>query len=59
MLINQKPNIMNCPNCEKKLTCGCQKRIASDKKQVCANCLENYEAKLKIAKITDSVKPNT
>lgn len=50
---------MNCPNCDKKLTCGCQKRMASDKKQVCASCLENYEAKLRIEKIASDTKNKT
>lgn len=39
---------MNCPNCDKKLTCGCQKKVASNGKPVCTNCLSSYEAKLKI-----------
>ena len=36
-----------CTNCGNKLSCGCQKRIASDKKSVCANCLSSYEISLK------------
>ena len=38
---------MNCPNCGAKLTCGCQKKVASDGKQVCSNCLSLYEQMLK------------
>lgn len=38
-----------CPNCATKFTCGCQKRTASDGKQVCSNCLALYEKKLKEA----------
>lgn len=38
---------MNCPNCNSTLSCGCQKRVASDGKQVCSSCLQAYEAKLK------------
>jgi transcription initiation factor TFIIIB Brf1 subunit/transcription initiation factor TFIIB len=38
---------MNCPNCNTKLSCGCQKKVASDGKQVCSNCLTVYENKLK------------
>ncbi len=38
---------MNCPNCNSKLTCGCQKKVASDGKQVCTNCVTTYENKLK------------
>ena len=37
---------MTCQNCKSKLTCGCQKRVASDKKEVCSNCLAAYEALL-------------
>lgn len=39
---------MNCPNCNSAITCGCQKRVASDGKQVCSSCLAVYEQKLKI-----------
>lgn len=38
---------MNCPNCNSQLSCGCQKRKASDGKEVCTNCLPFYEANLK------------
>lgn len=37
---------MNCPNCNSKLSCGCQKRKASDGKDVCTNCLNIYESML-------------
>ena len=37
---------MNCLNCNATLTCGCQKRTASDGKQVCSNCLTSYERDL-------------
>jgi hypothetical protein len=40
-----------CPNCSKKITCGCQVRTASDGKQVCSGCLTAYEANVKIAKL--------
>lgn len=39
---------MNCPNCGTRLTCGCQKRTASNQKTVCQNCISAYEAQLKI-----------
>lgn len=32
-----------CPNCGKSLSCGCQKKKASDGKVVCANCISKYE----------------
>jgi hypothetical protein len=41
---------MNCSNCNLPLSCGCQKRTASDGKQVCSNCLNAYENKLKAEK---------
>jgi uncharacterized protein YbaR (Trm112 family) len=41
---------MNCPNCSTKLSCGCQKRVASDGKVVCSNCHNQYETQLKINK---------
>lgn len=37
---------MNCPNCKAAITCGCQKRTASDGKQVCSSCLPAYEKHL-------------
>jgi len=36
-----------CPNCKKKLSCGCQKRKASNGREVCSNCLTSYEEQLK------------
>lgn len=41
---------MNCPNCGTRLTCGCQKKTASDGKQVCSNCLAAYERQLTLLK---------
>lgn len=32
-----------CPNCKKTLSCGCQKRTASDGKQVCSSCIKSYQ----------------
>ncbi len=37
----------NCPNCKTRLSCGCQRRTASNKTQVCSNCIAAYEVKLK------------
>jgi hypothetical protein len=37
---------MNCPNCKAAITCGCQKRKASDGKEVCSSCLAYYEKNL-------------
>ena len=36
-----------CSNCNQTLTCGCQKRNASNGVQVCSNCLSSYESKIK------------
>ncbi len=38
---------MNCPNCGSAITCGCQKRTASDGKACCSNCITAYENRLK------------
>ena len=45
-----------CSNCNKRLSCGCQRRTASDGKQVCSNCKNTYEAKLKQNKLEKFVK---
>jgi len=36
-----------CKNCGAKLSCGCQKRTASDKTSACSNCINQVERKLK------------
>jgi hypothetical protein len=38
---------MTCPNCKKVLSCGCQKKTASNGKNVCASCAASYEVSLK------------
>lgn len=35
-----------CLNCGTSLGCSCQKRVASDGKSVCANCISAYEKKI-------------
>ena len=45
-----------CTNCGKVLSCGCQRRRASDGKNVCSSCLSQYEATLKAKRTT---APNT
>ena len=40
----------SCPNCGARITCGCQKRVAKDGKQVCSTCISKYE-------LTNKVKP--
>ena len=36
-----------CSNCGKGISCGCQKRVASDGKHCCKSCITTYEANLK------------
>ena len=36
-----------CNNCKRNLSCGCQKKTASDGKSCCTNCLAQYEKNLK------------
>jgi len=48
-----------CLNCKAKLSCGCQKRTASNGASVCTTCLTGYEAQLKRAatlKISNTVQ---
>ena len=35
-----------CLNCKQNLSCGCQKRNASNGVQVCSNCLSSYESQI-------------
>ena len=48
-----------CSNCKSKLSCGCQRRKASDGTQVCANCLTKYEAKIKASQVKDNLQKFT
>lgn len=36
-----------CPNCKRKLSCGCQKKKASNGSIVCSSCITSYEKKVK------------
>jgi hypothetical protein len=36
-----------CLNCKKTLSCGCQKRKASNGASVCSNCISSYEKTVK------------
>lgn len=40
--------MIKCQNCQASLSCGCQKRTASNGKSVCANCIVAYENSLKL-----------
>jgi hypothetical protein len=35
-----------CPNCKTKLSCGCQRRTASNGTMCCDGCIVDYEAKI-------------
>lgn len=39
--------MVNCPNCASKITCGCQKRLASNGTYVCSKCINTYEEQIK------------
>lgn len=41
---------MICLNCKSKMSCGCQKRTASDGASVCSTCIAGYENALKRGK---------
>jgi hypothetical protein len=43
---------MTCQNCGSKLSCGCQKRIATDGREVCSSCVANYESMLNAKKLS-------
>ena len=50
---------MNCTNCNARLSCGCQKRRASDGTSCCSTCLPFHEKKLKAEKEINNAKtPN-
>jgi len=38
--------MQQCSNCKTGLSCGCQRRIASDGKPVCTHCIARYELAL-------------
>jgi hypothetical protein len=41
-----------CPNCKTKLSCGCQRRTASNGTTACSSCIGSYERELKKSKPT-------
>ena len=47
----------SCPNCGKKLSCGCQKRTASNGRTVCSTCVTSYESTLDTKK-AETLKQN-
>lgn len=46
-----------CPNCGNQLSCGCQRRRASDGSTVCSSCLSAYESKLQNNKKQEPTEP--
>jgi hypothetical protein len=50
---------MNCSNCNARLSCGCQRRRASDGKQCCSTCVAGYEQKIKGAPSSFTTPPIT
>ena len=38
---------MNCSNCGTELSCGCQKKVATDGQKVCTHCIANYESSIR------------
>jgi hypothetical protein len=48
-----------CKNCGAKLSCGCQKRTASDKTSACSNCVNQVEKKLKLQSKPNVTTPIT
>jgi len=43
-----------CPNCKATLSCGCQKKKATNGVFVCKNCIQSYENSIKV--LTDTIK---
>jgi len=48
-----------CGNCNSLLSCGCQRRAASDGKACCNQCIGGYEAELKQKKAAANRPKNT
>ena len=48
-----------CPNCKAKLSCGCQKKKASNGVVVCNSCLNSYENSIKVlSDVIQKAEPN-
>jgi transcription elongation factor Elf1 len=48
LLTHKKPTKMSaCPNCGTHLSCGCQKKKASNGTFVCKSCINKYEQSIK------------
>ena len=47
---------MTCQNCKTVLSCGCQRRVATNGVVVCSNCLSKYETELKLRRSNPQLK---
>jgi len=53
----------SCPNCGARMSCGCQRRQASNGASACSSCVGALEEKIKVQKLaaaqtaTPSVQP--
>lgn len=47
-----------CPNCQARLSCGCQLKKASNGATVCSQCFTKYESGLKAVPKTASSPTN-
>ncbi len=50
---------MNCSNCNARMSCGCQKRRASDGTACCSSCLAFYEKGLQANKTITKLPTTT
>jgi hypothetical protein len=50
--------MQKCLNCDSQITCGCQRRHATDGKLVCTKCIADYEKKLAELKQANSNNNN-
>jgi UDP-N-acetylmuramyl tripeptide synthase len=48
-----------CSNCKTTLSCGCQKKMASNGTPVCTYCISGYEVELKRLAAPKVVVPST
>jgi hypothetical protein len=48
-----------CPTCKSSLSCGCQKRVASNGVHVCTLCVAKYEKELLAKKAIPHGPPTT
>jgi hypothetical protein len=46
----------HCSNCQKPITCGCQKRTASDGRSCCSTCITAYENSIGSNKMRKNVE---